>query len=438
MAETRRIRLAIRPKVRAAWPRAQTVFMSLAVVIFATGLASAETLTLDEAVDQALRNNPDFLATRQQLRVGEARLVKARYWNAFNPVVQVGAAQWHSPQTGSVAEPAVNASIEVEVAGQPGKRIKEAEDNLVKVRAQVADAQRTLTAQVKSSFYQVLYVKRRLELFRRIEDLNRRLRDASQARFKTGEGTRMEANLEEIRYDQSRRDTLVGRRDYQNGLRELRRVVGIDADVPLDLNGSLSVRPASIDAATLLDVAFANRPDLKAGNAEIKRVEAETALTKRLIVPNPVISGTYSLEPSAPGSNFRIVGGAVGISIPLFDRKQAELTALAGDRMRATYNRRAVLLNIGTQVRDAVAGYDAAAEAVQIYESDMVSRVEQNFGFIETAYRAGKINLLQLVVVQNDLVRADLSYLDALREYWVARTNLEFAIGTDLNKAVRP
>ena len=438
MAETRRIRLAIRPKVRAAWPRALTVFMSLAVVIFATGLASAETFTLDEAVDQALRNNPDFLGARQQLRTGEARLVKARYWNAFNPVVQAGAAQWHSPQTGSVAEPAVNASIEVEVAGQRGKRIQETEDNLVKVRAQVADAQRTLTAQVKSSFYQVLYVKRRLELFRRIEDLNRRLRDASQARFKTGEGTRMEANLEEIRYDQSRRDTLVGRRDYQNGLRELRRVVGIDADVPLDLNGSLSVRPASIDAATLLDVAFANRPDLKAGNAEIKRVEAETALTKRLIVPNPVISGTYSLEPSAPGSNFRIVGGAVGISIPLFDRKQAELTALAGDRMRATYNRRAVLLNIGTQVRDAAAGYDAAAEAVQIYESDMVSRVEQNFGFIETAYRAGKIDLLQLVVVQNDLVRADLSYLDALWEYRVARTNLEFAIGTDLNKAVRP
>jgi outer membrane protein TolC len=73
-----------------------------------------------------------------------------------------------------------------------------------------------------------------------------------------------------------------------------------------------------------------------------------------------------------------------------------------------------------------------------MFESGTMSRVEENFRFIETSYRAGKINLLQLVVVQNDLVGAEISFLDALWDYWSARTNLEFAIGTDLDKLVKP
>lgn len=425
-------------KARSAPALGMIALAGFIALILPANTALAKTLTVDQAIDEALRANPDFLAARQRLSAAKARLVKAHYWNPFNPVVQAGAERWRSRETGGVAEPTINASIEVEVAGQRGRRIQEAEENLAEARALAADARRSLIAQVKNSFYRALYLKRRVELFQKIEGFNRRLRDASQTRFSTGEGTKLEANLEGIRYDQSRRDTLVGQRDYRDGLREFRRVIGSEADAPVEPDGSLEVRPLEINVSGLLETAFANRPDLKASNFEIKRVEAEAALTKRLIVPNPIISGAYSREPAGPGSNFQIAGGSIGISIPLFDRKQAELTALAGDRRRASYNRRAALLNIATEVRDAADGYEAAAQSLRIYESDMAARVEQNFGFIEASYRAGKISLLQLVVVQNDLVRAELSYLDALWEYRAARTGLEFAIGADLDKAVRP
>ena len=63
---------------------------------------------------------------------------------------------------------------------------------------------------------------------------------------------------------------------------------------------------------------------------------------------------------------------------------------------------------------------------------------EENFRFIEIAYREGKIDLLQLVVVQNDLVTAKLSYLDSLWDYWRAWTDLERAVGRPLNEGVMP
>ena len=127
--------------------------LALAIVILFAAPAETATLTLDRAVQEALESNPGVQSTRQQLTIANSRLTKARYLNPFNPVVEGGATRWRAPEVESVAEPAINASLEVEIGGQRGKRIEEAEDNLAKVRAQVADAERTLAGQVKAGFY---------------------------------------------------------------------------------------------------------------------------------------------------------------------------------------------------------------------------------------------------------------------------------------------
>lgn len=403
--------------------------------------AGATSMTVDQAVQSAVVHNPDFLSAQQQLVAAEARVTNARYWSQFNPTVEVGANQWRLPGTGSLAEPSVSVSLEVEVAGQRSKRIAEAEQNLDKVRAEVDNVRRSLVAEVKLGFYGALYAKEQLGLAQRIESLNRRLRDAAEMRFKTGQGNKMEANLEAIRYDQSRKNTFSTNRDYQNSLRELTRLVGAEGADGVEPSGAFTqARVQKFETDNLVRTALANRPDLKATDSEIGRVEAEIALTRRTIIPNPIVSGTYQQEPESisPRSDFQIAGGSIGLTIPIFDHKQAELAALGGDRRRASYDRRAVLLNIGTQVHAAAMSYESARDAVQIFESDMVGRIEENFKFIEISYRAGKINLLQLVVVQNDLATANLSYLESLWEFWEARVGLEYAVGTDWDKAGLP
>ncbi len=69
---------------------------------------------------------------------------------------------------------------------------------------------------------------------------------------------------------------------------------------------------------------------------------------------------------------------------------------------------------------------------MKVFEAEAFDRVRESFGFIETAYREGKIDLLQLVVAENDLVNAQLSYLESLRDYWRARVALERAVGRPL------
>jgi cobalt-zinc-cadmium efflux system outer membrane protein len=396
--------------------------------------AVAETWTAERAIAVALERNPDLLAARQGLQAAQAREIKAHYLNQYNPQIEAGASQAHFQFApgGDEPQPRGAISLQLEVAGQRAKRIEEADKNLARARADVADAERLIRARADYAFYQALYLRRRLELMQRIEDLNERLRDASMVRFHAGESPKLEANLSSIRYDQSQRATLIARRDYENGLRALQRTIGIEPQGNVELSGSLAYQPVEIDSERALQIAMADRPDLKSRDYEINRVVADIALTKRLIIPNPVISGFIERVADSPGQFIRTLGGTVGFTVPLFDRKQAELTALNGEQRRASYQRAATQLDIEQQVRDAFAAYDAAREAVRLFQSDAIKRVQESYGLIEGSYRYGKTGLLELIVAENDLVATDSSYLDSLWDYEIARIGIETAVGTSL------
>jgi len=398
------------------------------------GVPAAQAISIGDAIDAALANNPNVQSVRQERRIAEGDLKRARYWNQFNPTVGGGADQRRFSQGGTGTQASGSVSLEVEVANQRGKRIEAAEQQLARVDAEIRNAERLLVADVKEAFYGSLYLARRLSLLRRVQHLNLRLRDASAKRYGAGEVAKLEANLGEIRYSQSRKDVLGAERDHRNAVRGLERLLGREPSATLGLDGDLRARPVRVDADDAVEAALASRPDLDARTAEIARVDAETALTRRLIVPNVTVGGVYDEETEIPGLTDRIIGGRVSIPLPLFDRKQAELTTLAGQRSQARYERNAVTLAVQTEVRDAVRSYEASSEAVRIYETDAIERIAENFGFIEIAFQEGKIGLLDLVVVQNDLVGTELSYLESLWDYWRARIALERAIGRGLEE----
>jgi cobalt-zinc-cadmium efflux system outer membrane protein len=387
-------------------------------------------LTLSESLALARDHNPDLLAARQELDIARGRLVRAHYPNQFNPEIGGGAARRRLADGGpqSSTDFDLTLSQELEVAGQRGKRIEEAEKNLTRVTQQVRDRERLTLAQVKDVFYRGLYLKRRLELFQAVETLNRRLRDIAASRFQAGDVAKMEVNVAEVRLGQARKDTIVAVRDYRNALQELERLLGLEPVGQLTPSGQLTIDPQPFQQDQLLQLAMEHRPDLQAAITEQQRVAAETALTRRLIMPNPTLQAFYRQEEGGD----TIAGGALSFPLPLFDRKQAELTQLAGRAGQAGYERHSTELRIQQEVREAFRSYEAAREEVAVFETAVLDRAAENFQLIETSYREGKINLLQLVVVQNDLVNAQFSYVDSLENYWLARTALERAVGQDL------
>jgi outer membrane protein, heavy metal efflux system len=413
-------------------PAVAGVAIFVALTIFLDVARGAEPVTLGRALELARERNPEILAARQDLVVAHGRLEKARYWNPFNPEIEGGAAQRRFDEGGSAVQRSGGLSLEVEVAGQRGKRIEEAERNLARVEAEVANVERGIIAEVAEAFYRAAFSLQRLELFRRVEALNLRLRDATVERFKSGETSKLDANLGVIRYGEAHRQSLTADRDYRNAVRELERRIAAEPLGTTEIAGEVSIRPVKVAEEALVEAALRSRPDLRARQAEIERVDADISLTRRLIVPNPTLAGVYEEETESAGSRDRIIGGGIKIPLPIFDRKSAELTQLTGERTKAVHEQAATELAVRAEVRDAIRSYEAARESATTFQADAVGRIDESFGFVETAYREGKIDVLQLVVAENDLVAAQLSYLDSLLDYALARVALERAVGQPL------
>ena len=259
--------------------------------------------------------------------------------------------------------------------------------------------------------------------------MNRRIRDASQARFKAGVIPIMEYNLAEIRYGQARKEIFAAVASFQNSLMDLRRLLGWEPDRSIELKGQLRNLPKTLPLPDLLQRAQAQRPDLLEAKREVSRVEAALDLTRRLIVPNPTFQGIYWTETEGPQGPSKLVGGGISIPLPVFDRKQGELVTQGGELNRGRHQVVSVTRNIEQEVKTAFLAYEAARQSVEVFEAEVLERIEENFQFIEIAYREGKIGLLQLIVVQDDLIAAQLSYVNSLGQYREAEVNLAQAVG---------
>ena len=168
-----------------------------------------------------------------------------------------------------------------------------------------------------------------------------------------------------------------------------------------------------------------NRPDLRAREIEVARLETQLTLNSRLALPNIKVGafGGHELNTEYP------MGAMVGFSIPLFNRRQGEAEMITGQIARARDSLRAARLDVEKQVRDAYRAYQAARRSFRIYQGEVIQPADESFNLLEQAFLAGKIDLLRLAVAEREAFRARVRYLDAWFGANAARVSIELATG---------
>ena len=396
--------------------RIATFVSAVMVLIFCLAfkdVVAQQPVDFTTALELSRRNNPEWKAAEQEVEVARGKLTTARLISPFNPTLEGRGGPRTIPSEGKHADYGVGFSMELEVAGQRGLRIAEAERNLQRAEANYRDFARTFSAKLARAFYQALFARERLALLRRVEDLNRRLSEVTQIKFQAGDVSGLETNVAAVRYGRARKETMDGQRELTQALLELRRLAGVEELITPA--GELSVISSSVSAGELLERARVNRADLSAKLRESERAEAEIALRRREIFPNPSAGISFHRE----GTGDKIVMGSLAIPLPIFNRRQGELESLEARKIQA----RAELLGLEKEIRkevdQALNQWTSALESFQLFQREIIERTEENFKLLEAAYRERKIDFPKVLIMENDLIAANLSYLDtslALRE----------------------
>ena len=380
-----------------------------------------EAVDLKECIEIAFENNLQLAAARNRLGVADADRMKSSMLLPSNPEVRTKIGERESSSERHT-DYTIELSQEIEVYGQRRKRINIANKKIERVKFEIADVERYVIADVKTGFYEVLTSQEIVKLRSYVEGIFKRQWNATLERYKAGAISALELNSIKIKYGLSKQQLLVAKKNSQNSLLNLKLLLGKSKDEPLSIKGDLTYRALQVNLEDLLASAYETRPDLKAMELEKERASQEISLRKAERIPNPELSGFFTRE---EGGADDIVGGEISISIPIWDRKQSELKKARTAKNTAGINIKNKYLGIQKEVEAAYRSFMAEKEGISIYTDEIMPQVDESLKLNEISYKEGKINFIEFLTVQSDLIEIRTAYLNTLLDYNNAIINLE-------------
>lgn len=392
------------------------------------GVENTKTVNLKECITIAFENNLQLAATRKRLDLAEAERIKASLLLPTNPKLGSETGARESSSTGRDTDYTIALSQEFEVFGQRRKRIRLAEKNIERVKFEVADVEREVIANVKSSFYEVLTSLEIVKLRSFVEGIFEKLWSATMERYKAGAIAALELNSIKIGYGQAKQQLLVAKSNYQNSLLNLKLLLGKPADEVLNIEGEMRFEKLQINMEDILTSAYKERPDLRAEEFEKERASQEILLRKVEIIPNPDLSGFFTRESGTDD----ILGGEISISIPIWDRKQSELKKARTAKDVANINIKNRYLEIQKEVETAYQTFMAAKGGIAIYTDEIMPQVDESLKLNEISYQEGNTSFIEFLTMQKNLIETRVAYLNTLLAYNMAIINLETVSGKKL------
>jgi outer membrane protein, heavy metal efflux system len=402
--------------------------MMAALVIFFTQPALA--LTLEEAVATGLKNNPEIQAFRLEERVAGGQMQKAKLPPFSNPTIEGGLSLKDRPSQepgGKFHNNQISLSQSVEIAGQRGLRIDAATNNLERARFGIRDLERTLRADIRDAFAQALFLRDRAALVGEYFRIQEQLAGLVSTKFEAGDVAALEVNLSRVELARAQRDVIAASTEFRNALVSLKRLIGLPQDSTMTAEGDLPTGlPPLLDKQTLLS-RISKRPDLKAAEAEARSAEAAEKLARREAIPNV----TWSVFQTKDEGLYER-GGTLGVTIPLFDRKQGERMEARAKLSQARIRQVAVTRTAEKEIEESYGAAASSVKELELFKQAILGRTLENLDLLQLAFKEGKISFYDVRVAQRETIDTRNSYLQALLTAQRAYNALERAIGGEL------
>lgn len=394
-----------------------------------------------ELVRRTINSNVELSAIRLDVERARARVQQA----GLRPNPSVDFEHTTGRFTGSTneSETALGVSLPIELGGKRRGRIELAEAELAAAEAEVADRERRLANDVRSAYAEALAALRELEVTENLTELDNQTVRIVDVRVKEGDAAPLELSLlrTELERLRSRRALIEGR--LQTALLRLKSLAGIPVDEPLRLREDLSqpitlIRaPATVEVA--IEQALQHRPDLRLARLNEEVAAAGLKLARAQATPDLTAFTRYSRERSSfdntPVGPIRDKDNkltfGVSINIPLFNRNQGATAEAITAIKQAERRREFIEQMIRAEVSTAYARLQAAQEAVQRFEQEVIPRSNRNISAFREVYNLGEIKAGELVNQQRRVIESQREFIEALTERYRALSDLQSAIGAN-------
>ena len=381
-------------------------------------------LTARSAVAIALLNNRTLQADFESIGVSQAELAQAS--RLRNPQFS---GSWRLPAHGP---PVINAEYAlaqdfIDLLSLPARK-KVAARNLEAIKFRVADEVLRLANETETAFYTIQAREQLTNRLAIIVEVNDAAADIAKRQHEAGNISNLDLQNQQAAYAQSRLDLGRAQVQLRTDRERLNRLLGLwGTQTAWQIDSALPGLPdKELSVENVESTAIARRLDLSAARSEVQNVLAALKLKKSvrwIPVANIGVDAEHDLDHSW------VVGPTLDLEVPIFNQGQPELARLSAEYRRAQRNYEALAINIRSEVRQARDTLIAAREAAEYFEKILLPQRQTILRETLLQYNAMQKSNFELLAAKEREQLAEREAIEVLRDYWIARSELERAIG---------
>lgn len=416
-----------------------------------------KTLTVDQAIEVALINNPDLGQAIARIRQARARLALAR--SPFLPSldanvsytkylessmdVNFGGAGFELPSNSRIGVARGNefygtgldATWNLFAGGRDWQNYAASREQRDGAANQAERVKKVIENAVRRAFYQALLARDAIEISNAsVAFSSRELKDAK-ARYDVGRGLKTDVLTFETRMLDAQVQVTEAENSHRLALISLGELMAmaLPDDIELTMPASSGSKWEKMAEEQVVQTAWQQRRDLAALRNDYASARRQVAAAKAEWFPQVNATGKYEVS-HRNSPDFRqdeddlTVG--VGVTWNLY-RGGDTVAAIAAARHTATEkaeSHRRLKLSIRTEVSNALTNIKNARRRVELGEK-MVASAEESLKLLAERYRAGAITISQVTEGELRLSEARLDLIQARIDLLNAQSELRLALG---------
>ncbi len=447
-------------------------FGVIILIAFISTSSFAETLTLEDCIEIALKKNQDVIRARNQVKTADGSL-----WSAFGnflPSVSAGisSSETHSPKytttdasfffMGSVGDtllipPDTFGIISREIEGggisksygigasarltlfDGGQNVF----NYLASRANkkyynhLADAsEQDLILNVKTYYYNYLRALDKLAISEEAVKRGEEQFKLANSRYEVGSASKSDVLKAQVQYGNDKLGLLAAQNNVKISKALLAYYIGVDVNSEVEFSDQVTPRKYDGSELEALKLGMSNHPGLLAAEQILVSSKNDVRSTYGQYLPSLSLdlgkswsAGSWSRVSELNSEDSRWTFGA-SLNIPIFDgfSRKSNVTrakvSLNNARAAYYYSQN----NIALGIKEAYLEIQRANQALGVAEEN-VSAAREDMSLIQEKYNLGAATILELLDAQVSLITAENNKVEADFDYNLAVARIENAMG---------
>ena len=424
-----------------------------------TGKAEEKILTLSQAVDVALQENPtlkaaDYLVEAAQAKVGGARsgfLPRIDFIEGFsrtnNPMMVVGSKlnqeafsskdydlkQLNNPAPISNFNTQLILTQPVFDQGKTWVGVRQAKIGRQAIQEERERVQQEVIFEVIKTYLQAMRAKEDLNLAQKTEDMASAHVKLAEDLFQTGQAVKSDLLSAQVRLSEVKEMVIQSRNGLKIAKAALNKMMGINQNDDFEIREEFGYSRETIDLNDIIAGALEKRPDLLAMEHYVKNGREQVRMAKTNYLPTFNVIAHYDLNDRNEIWGDEGESWAVGgiFQFNLFDGLSStyKLKESHATLQQLISQQQELMHNVELEVREAFHQLEEADQRVSV-TGETITQAEESLRIVEDRYKAGLSRMVEVLDNEVALTKTRRNHLYALCDAKVACARLDLARGS--------